>query len=50
MREKYGITVIGVKSPGKDFIYAVPQTRVSSYDLMIVSGRSELIERFAARP
>ena len=50
VREKYGITVVGIKSPGKDFTYAVPQTRVSSYDVMIVSGRSELIERFAARP
>ncbi len=50
VREKYGITVVGIKSPGKDFTYAVPQTRVSGYDVMIVSGRSELIERFAARP
>lgn len=50
VREKYGITVVGIKSPGKDFTYAIPDTRVSSYDVMIVSGRSELIERFAARP
>lgn len=50
VREKYGITVVGIKSPGKDFTYAVPETRVSSYDVMIVSGRSELIERFASRP
>jgi trk system potassium uptake protein TrkA len=50
VREKYGITVVGVKAPGKDFIYAVPETRVSKHDVMIVSGSSELIERFAARP
>ncbi len=50
VREKYGITVVGIKSPGKDFTYALPETRVSGYDVMIVSGRSELIERFAARP
>ncbi len=50
VREKYGVTVVGVKSPGKDFTYAVPQTRVSAHDLLIVSGHNELIERFAARP
>lgn len=50
VRKKYGVTVVGVKSPGKDFTYAVPQTRVASRDVLIVSGRSELIEKFAARP
>jgi trk system potassium uptake protein len=50
IRRKYGVTVVGVKSPGEDFTYAVPDTRVSSHDLLIVSGHTELIERFAARP
>jgi trk system potassium uptake protein TrkA len=50
IRRKYGLTIVGVKSPGQDFTYAVPETRVSSHDLLIVSGHSELIERFAARP
>jgi trk system potassium uptake protein TrkA len=50
VREKYGITVVGVKTPGRDFTYAVPETRVYQQDVMIVSGRSELIEKFAARP
>jgi len=50
VREKYGITVIGVKTPGRDFTYAVPETRIYEKDVMIVSGRSELIEKFAARP
>jgi trk system potassium uptake protein TrkA len=50
VRAKYGITVVGIKSPGKDFTYALPETRVSTYDVMIVSGRSELIEKFASRP
>jgi trk system potassium uptake protein TrkA len=50
VREKYGITVVGVKAPGHDFTYAVPETRVYAHDIMIVSGRSELIEKFAARP
>ncbi len=50
IRQKYGVTVVGVKSPGQDFTYARPETKVSSHDLLIVSGHSQLIERFAARP
>ncbi|RYV50067.1 potassium channel family protein [Pengzhenrongella frigida] len=48
--ERYGVTVIGVKSPGQDFVYAEPTTRISANDLLIVSGHAELLERFAARP
>ncbi len=50
VRQKYGVTVVGVKSPGEDFTYAVPATRVTSHDVLIVSGHTKLIERFAARP
>ena len=50
IRSKYGVTVVGVKSPGEDFTYARPDTRVSSRDTLIVSGHVELLERFAARP
>lgn len=50
VRKKYGVTVVGVKAPGRDFTYATPETRVSSHDTLIVSGQTQLIERFAARP
>jgi trk system potassium uptake protein TrkA len=50
IRGKYGVTVVGVKSPGRDFTYAVASTKITAHDLLIVSGRTELIERFAARP
>lgn len=50
VRRKYGVTVVGVKTPGKDFTYATADTLVSSRDLLIVSGHSHLIEKFAARP
>ncbi|HET6666994.1 MAG TPA: TrkA family potassium uptake protein [Intrasporangium sp.] len=50
IRRKYGVTVVGVKAPGEDFTYAVPQTKVSAHHVLIVSGPTELIERFAARP
>lgn len=50
VRSKYGVTVVGVKSPGEDFTYARADTRVSSRDMLIVSGHVDLLERFAARP
>jgi trk system potassium uptake protein len=48
VRTKYGITVVGVKSPGKDFTYATPETVISNHDLIIVSGNSADIENFAS--
>ncbi len=48
VRRKHKITVVGVKSPGKPFTYATPETVVSNHDLIIVSGSSSDIERFAA--
>lgn len=48
VRSKYRITVVGVKSPGKPFTYATPETIVSNHDLIIVSGAEGDIERFAA--
>jgi trk system potassium uptake protein TrkA len=50
LRKKYGVTVVGVKPPGENFTYAVPETKVHSDDLLIVSGHVELVERFASRP
>lgn len=50
IRSKYGVTVVGLKSPGRDFTYAAPTTLVSRNDMLIVSGHTELIERFANRP
>ncbi|MBG6055351.1 trk system potassium uptake protein TrkA [Salinibacterium sp. CAN_S4] len=47
VRRKFGITVVGVKSPGQEFTYAAPETVVSNHDLIIVSGNSADIERFA---
>jgi len=50
VRQRFGVTVVGVKTPGQDFTYAVPETVVGVDDLIIVSGRVELIEKFATRP
>ena len=48
VRRKYGITVVGVKSPGKEFTYATPDSVISNHDLIIVSGNSIDIEKFAS--
>ena len=49
IRKRFGVTVVGVKSPGKDFTYAVPETGVAAHDLLIVSGRTGQIEKFSQR-
>lgn len=48
VRKKFGITVVGVKRPKQDFTYARPETVVECDDLLIISGRIDLVEKFAA--
>ena len=48
VRKKYGITVVGVKSPGKEFTYATADTVISNHDLIIASGNTSDLDRFAA--
>jgi trk system potassium uptake protein len=47
LRSRYGVTVVGVKSRGQDFTYARPETVVRRGDLLIVSGPTNKVERFA---
>lgn len=49
IRAKYGVNVVGVKSPGRNFTYAEPTTVVCPEDLLIVSGHTHLIEEFSRR-
>ena len=48
LRSRYGVTVVGIKRPGQDFTYARPETRVNAGDVLIVSGSTKLVEKFAA--
>lgn len=48
VRTKYGVTVVGVKTPGKPFTYATAETIISDHDLIIVAGTNDEIERFSA--
>lgn len=48
LRSKYGVTIVGVKRKHADFTYAQPDTFVEPGDLLIVSGPTDKVERFAA--
>lgn len=48
VRRKFGVTIVGIKRPKEDFTYALPETLVQKDDLLIVSGRVDLVETFAA--
>ncbi len=48
VRKKFGVTIVGIKSPGKEFTHATPETVISNHDVIIVSGKSMEIERFAS--
>lgn len=46
-RKRHQVNVVGVKSPGKDFVYAQPDTLVSPGDTIVVSGDVSQLEWFA---
>lgn len=49
VRERFGVTIIGVKSPGQPFEYTTPETTIGKGDILIVSGEPALLENFANR-
>lgn len=48
VRDKFGVTVVGVKRANEDFQHATPGTVVLPGDLLIVSGPTRKIELFAS--
>ncbi len=48
VRSRFGVTIVGIKRPREDFTYARPETLVQKDDLLIVSGPTALVEKFAA--
>ena len=48
LRSRHGITVVGIKRHRTDFTYARPETLVEKGDILIVSGPTTLVEKFAA--
>ena len=49
IRNQHGVTVVCIKRRGEDFSYATEDTVLGADDLLIVAGKTELAERFAAR-
>jgi trk system potassium uptake protein TrkA len=49
IRTRYGITVVGVKRPGQDFVYALPDTTIGTDEVLIVAGPTAAVQKFAAR-
>jgi trk system potassium uptake protein TrkA len=47
VREKYGVTVVGIKRAQTDFHHAVAETQILPGDLLIVSGPTRKIQQFA---
>jgi trk system potassium uptake protein len=48
LRSRYGVTVVGVKRSNEDFTYARPETVIQPGSLLIVSGSTDAVQRFAA--
>jgi trk system potassium uptake protein TrkA len=47
LRQRYGVTVVGIKRPGEDFTYASAETVLHRNDVIIVAGHIGDVERIA---
>jgi trk system potassium uptake protein TrkA len=48
IRTRFGLTVLGIKPPGEPFVPATPESVIGEHDVIIVSGSTTALERFAA--
>ncbi|MDR0950408.1 MAG: TrkA family potassium uptake protein [Candidatus Ancillula sp.] len=49
IRSKFGVTILGTKTPGEPIESATQDTRILPGDIIIVGGSPEQIERFASK-
>jgi trk system potassium uptake protein TrkA len=49
LRQKFNVTVVGLKRAGEDFTYGRPDTMVRHGDVLILAGKIHDIEAFAGR-
>jgi trk system potassium uptake protein len=49
LRQRYNVTVVGIKRPGEDFTYGQPETMVRHGDVMIIAGKIHDVEAFAGK-
>ncbi|MBO3736850.1 TrkA family potassium uptake protein [Actinoplanes sp. NEAU-H7] len=47
LRTTWGVTVVGTKRPGEDFVYARPETVVPENAVLIVAGDTAKVESYA---
>ncbi|GAB2485733.1 TrkA family potassium uptake protein [Luteococcus sediminum] len=47
VRQRYQVTVVGVKRQGEPFSYAIPETTIREGDQLIVSGSKQDVDRFS---
>ncbi|BCJ64663.1 TrkA family potassium uptake protein [Polymorphospora rubra] len=48
LRTRWGVTVVGVKTPGREFDYAQASTVIPADSVLIVAGTTEQVQEFAA--
>jgi trk system potassium uptake protein len=46
VRKRYGLTVVSIKSPGKEATYATPETVPQDGDILVVAGETKKVEQF----
>ena len=46
MHERFGITVVGVESPGKEFEYGSKELIMHRNDELIIMGKQDQIDKF----
>lgn len=49
VRQEYGVTVVGVKLPGKEFTYATAETVLREGSEIVISGPKDRVEQFSSR-
>jgi trk system potassium uptake protein TrkA len=47
LRQRYGVTVVGIKRPGEEFTYAAADTVLERGDVIIVAGHISAVEQVA---
>lgn len=48
LRQRYGVTVVAVQPHGADFVFAGRDTVIEPDSVLVVAGRADQLERFAA--
>lgn len=48
IRQKFGVTIVGIKRFNRDFEHAKPESEILPSDLLIVSGPTPNVQKFAA--